>query len=130
MLADLVDRVLKAGLAERRIALLGFSQGACLSLEFIRRRLSPLGAVLGLSGGLMGQHVVAPEPADSFDDMPVLLACSAHDPHIPITRVRETQSVLLSLGANVLLREYPGDSHEVSGDEIALGRRMLAQMAA
>jgi predicted esterase len=132
VLGDLVDRLLGDGLPAQRIALLGFSQGACLSVEFARRRGQRLGAVIGLSGGLIGDAAPMPGPGagQPLEDMPVLLACSDHDPHIPIARVRETDAVLAALGANVLLRVYPGDSHEVNGDEIALARRMLAQLVA
>jgi phospholipase/carboxylesterase len=127
VLGDLVSRVLDAGLPPERIALLGFSQGACLALEFARRRMLPLGAVIGLSGGLIGD-AVAPPPvsAKPFGGMPVLLGCIERDPHIPLERVRETEAVLHALGAEVATRIYPGGSHDINEDEIGLARRLLA----
>ncbi len=111
-LGDLVDRLRAGGMPAACIALLGFSQG--------------------LSGGLIGDVVAEPAASPNIDglpldNMPLLLACSEHDPHIPIGRVRETERVMRTLGANVLLRVYPDDSHEIKDDEISLARRMLKQ---
>jgi predicted esterase len=129
VLGDLMERLARDGLPAERIALLGFSQGACLALEFALRRAQRLGAVLGLSGGLIGDSV-APPPAGArpFQGMPVLLGCSEHDPHIPIGRVRETEAVMSGLGAEVATRIYPGGGHGINDDEVAVARRILAQL--
>ncbi len=128
VLGSLVDQAAAAGVAPERIALLGFSQGACLALEFARRRMQRLGAVIGLSGGLIGE-TVSPAPVDTMPlaAMPVLLGCSERDPHIPISRVRETDAALRALGAEVTTRIYPGTGHDINQDELGLARRLLAQ---
>lgn len=129
VLDDLVNRVVDAGLPPERIALLGFSQGACLALEFILRRALRLGAVIGLSGGLIGEAVAMPPMnARPFGNMPVLLGCSERDPHIPLGRVRETETILRALGAEVSTRIYPGGSHDINEDELSLARHLLARM--
>jgi phospholipase/carboxylesterase len=130
VLDDLVDRLVGDGVPAERIALLGFSQGACLALEFARRRAQRLGAVIGLSGGLIGDRV-APPPAGArpFEGMPVLLGCSERDPHIPIGRVRETDEVMRALGAEVITRVYPGAGHGINEDEVGIARRILARLA-
>ena len=112
-LGDLVDRLVRDGLPMERIALLGFSQGACLALEFALRRAERLGAVIGLSGGLIGDKVAPATGRGMLDGMPVLLGCSEHDPHIPIARVRETETVMRALGAEVVTRIYPGSGHGI-----------------
>ncbi len=131
VLGELLDRVAEAGIPPERTGLLGFSQGACLALEFARRRAQRLGAVIGLSGGLIGDRV-APPPAGArpFEGMPVLLGCSERDPHIPIGRVRETEAVMRALGAEVVTRVYPGGGHGINEDEVDLARQILARMAA
>ena len=129
VLGDMVDRVADAGLPPERIALLGFSQGACLALEFALRRGQRLGAVIGLSGGLIGDAVAMPATgAKPFGGMPILLGCSERDPHIPLGRVRETETVLRALGAEVATRIYPGGSHGINEDELGLACRLLARM--
>lgn len=130
VLGDLVDRVVDAGLPPERIALLGFSQGACLALEFALRRAQRLGALIGFSGGLIGEAVAIPPACTKlFGGMPVLLGCSERDPHIPLGRVRETEAVLRALGAEVATRIYPGGSHDINEDELGLARRLMAQVA-
>lgn len=129
VLGDLFDRLLGSGLPPERIALAGFSQGACLALEFAVRRRQRLAAVLGFSGGLIGETVAQPATtAHPFAGMPVLLGCSERDPHIPLSRVRETDTIMRALGAEVVTRIYPGASHGINGDEVHLARQMLAGM--
>lgn len=129
-LGDLVDQLMSAGLPPERIAVLGFSQGACLALEFALRRAQRLAAVIGFSGGLIGEAVAMPPAgAAPFGGMPVLLGCSERDPHIPLGRVRETEAVLRTLGAEVVTRIYPGGSHDINEDELGLARGLLAQLA-
>ena len=97
MLGGLVDDLVARGLPEGRIAILGFSQGACLALEYALRRGRRLGAILGLSGALIGDVITAPSDAGQpFTGMPVLLGCSEREAHIPLTRARETEAVLQS----------------------------------
>ena len=128
VLGDLVNQLMNAGLPPERIALLGFSQGACLALEFALRRAQRLGAVVGFSGGLIGETVVTPATGTRpFGGMPVLLGCSEHDPHIPLGRVRETEAILRALGAEVATRISPGSGHQINGDEIGLAGRLLAR---
>lgn len=130
VLGDLVDRLVGDGLPAERIALLGFSQGACLALEFALRRAQRLGAVLGLSGGLIGDKVAPPSAGvRPLQGMPVLLGCSEHDPHIPIARVRETEAVMQALGAAVVTRIYPDGDHGINEDEVAIAREILARVA-
>jgi phospholipase/carboxylesterase len=92
VLGALVDRVVAGGVSRERIGLLGFSQGACLALEFARRQGRRFGAVIGFSGGLIGETVPPAAPGDRrFDAMSVFLGCSERDPHIPIACARRTR---------------------------------------
>ena len=130
VLGELADRVAAGGVPFERIALLGFSQGACLALEFARRRAQRLGAVIGLSGGLIGDTVAPPlAGARPFEGMPVLLGCSERDPHVPIGRLNETEAVMRALGAEVVTRIYPGGGHGINEDEVGIARQILARMA-
>ena len=108
-----------------RVVLLGFSQGACLSLEFAARQPRRYGGVVGFSGGLIGAAVTPDAYAGFFNATPVLLGCSDVDPHIPLIRVRETAEVMRGLGAAVTERIYPGLGHTINEDEIAHARAIL-----
>ena len=118
------------GIPPERVALLGFSQGACLSLEFAARRPRRYGAVFALTGGLIGERVDAADYAGSLAGTPVFIGSGDADPHIPLARVRDSASIMRGLGAEVTERIYPGLPHTVIPDEIAHVRRILDGMMA
>ncbi|MBI0434560.1 alpha/beta hydrolase [Roseomonas sp. KE0001] len=129
-LSVLADVLPRTGLPPEKVAVLGFSQGACLALEFLARRRAPLGAAIGFSGGLIGDRL-GPVPSEEvLAGMPVLLGCSRLDPHIPERRVLETEAHLRGLGAAVTTRLYPGGFHGVNQEEAALARTLLATLTA
>jgi predicted esterase len=129
-----VDRLLAecgaAGLPPERVALVGFSQGACLSAEYAARNARRYGALVLLSGGLIGPPGTPREYPGSLSGTPALLGCSDVDPHIPVERVRETSRVLSAMGAEVDERIYPGLAHTVVDDEILAARRILERIPA
>ena len=97
---------------------MGFSQGACLSLEFAARNARGYAAVVGLSGGLIGPPGTPRDYDGAFDGTPVFLGCSDIDPHIPVERVHESSEVFRRMGAAVDERIYPRMGHTVNQDEI------------
>ncbi len=127
VLDGLVGQARAAGVPAERVVLVGFSQGACLALEFAARHPRRYGGVAALSGGLIGsgERPGAPPPDDkafvypgSLQGTPVLLGCSDIDPHIPVARVHRSAEVLADLGARVDKRIFPGMGHTVHPDEI------------
>jgi predicted esterase len=124
MLAGLVNQV-EATIPAARIVLLGFSQGACLALEFAARHARRYGALIGLSGGLIGPEGTPRDYPGSLDGTRVFLGCSDVDPHIPKERVLESGAVFERMGAEVAVRIYPGMAHTVSLDEIAAVQAIL-----
>lgn len=128
-LAALVGEIEAAGVAAGRIALVGFSQGACLALELAARNPRRHGAIVALSGGLIGPPGTRFEYPGSLEGTPVLLGCSDVDPHIPVERVHETAAALRALGAEVDERIYPGMGHTVNDDEVGRLRELLGQLA-
>ena len=125
------------GVPRERVVLAGFSQGACLALEFAARHAGRWGGVVGLSGGLLGSADGAgPPPYDkrfdydgTFAGTPVFLGCDARDAHIPLARVRETAAVFERLGTAVDARIYPDLGHAVNDDELAAFRALLDALA-
>jgi phospholipase/carboxylesterase len=121
-----LERLAKEGFAPERVALIGFSQGGCLALEYAARNAKRYGAIAGLSAGLIGPPGTPRDYAGAFAATPVFLGCSDVDPHIPLPRVHETRDVLARMGANVTERIYPGMGHTINADEIAEVGKLLA----
>jgi phospholipase/carboxylesterase len=107
-----------SGFAYRDIYLLGFSQGACLALEFAARNPQRYGGVFGLSGGLIGPEGTPRLYEGTLAGTPVFLGCSDVDSHIPKERVLESEKVLESMDAVVLTKLYKNFGHSVNEDEI------------
>ena len=128
VVARLITEAGAAGIPSERIAILGFSQGACLGLEFAARNPRRYGAVLALSGGLIGERIAAEDYAGSLAGTPVFIGCSDVDPHIPLARVQESIVVMAHLGGDVTERIYPGMAHTIVADEVAHVQRLVDGM--
>lgn len=127
VLERLLERV-EAHVPAERVVLLGFSQGACLTLEFAARHARRFGAVVGLSGGLIGPDDTPRDYPGDFAGTPVFLGCSDVDPHIPKDRVVASGEVFKRMGAALTLRLYPGMAHTVGEEEIEAVRKLLASV--
>jgi predicted esterase len=126
VLEDLVSMLDAEGIDPSRLAVMGFSQGACLAQEFAARHARRYHAVIGLSGGLIGPPDTPRNYAGAFDATPVFLGCSDIDPHIPVERVHESADVFKRMNAVVDERIYPRMGHTVNPDEIDAVRALLS----
>jgi phospholipase/carboxylesterase len=121
----LVREVRTAGVTDERIGLVGFSQGACLALEYAARHPRRYGFIAGLSGALIGPLGEA-RPAFDLQSTPVLVGCAERDAHIPLEHVEASIRALQSSGANVERQIFPGSAHTVFPSEITwLASRFL-----
>lgn len=136
-IADVRRRIEEAGIPAERTIVMGFSQGACLSLEYVARNPRRYGGAVALSGGLIGTRSrEGAEPPDdkefeyegSLEGTPVFLGCSDIDAHIPVQRVHRSAEVLEELGGDVTKRIYEGMGHTVNRDEIRVVRDIVARV--
>ncbi len=128
VIASILAQLAEAGISAERTMLLGFSQGACLSLEFAARNAQRYGGLVGLSGGLIGPDGTPRKYAGSLEGTPVFLGCSDADFHIPKERVEHSAEVLQRLGGNVTKRLYPRMGHTVIRDEVRFVHGMMAEL--
>ncbi len=125
-IADIVAFLMdEHNIPSEKVMILGFSQGACLALEFGARNAQRFGGLVALSGGLVGPDGTPRDYPGDFGDTPIFLGCSDVDFHIPLQRVKHSTEVLGSMGASVEERIYPGMGHTVNDDEIAYVREMV-----
>ena len=124
--ARLIDEVIAEGVQPENIILGGFSQGACLTAEVLIRNPRRYGAVLILTGGLIGPPETHWTPQPALRGVPVYLTGSKVDQWVPVARVEETERVLSASGADVRLRIFDEGPHAVSAEEIAAARAILS----
>jgi len=118
----------RAELPGRPLLLAGFSQGACLSIEYLCAGLPPPDALAAFTGCRVG----VPEDARSEAvpaGVPVYLSGSDADPWIPVSAFAAAAQSLGSSGARLRADLFPGRSHEVSNAEIAMLGTILADLS-
>ncbi len=124
-----IDEIAAAGLEPKAVMVAGFSQGACLSLEYAARGSRPIGAVAAFSGGLIGPVDEPHMPlAEDVRDMPVFLGSGTVDDHVAPEQVRESARLFEEAGAEVDVRIYEGMTHTINEDEIAAVRALIQRL--
>lgn len=119
LLIDVVNDINKAGIADENIYFLGFSQGACLTLEYVTRNARRWGGVVAFTGGLIGDRLYTENYRGDFEGTPVFIGTGDPDPHVPVERVRESAAVIRSMHASVTEKVYPGMGHTINHDELS-----------
>ena len=120
---EVVAQALADGFTADKIYFMGFSQGACLTLEYITRNAKQYGGAVAFTGGLIGEELNLNNYKGDFANTPVLITTGDPDPHVPLSRVEESVGVLKSMNANVTLKVYKGRAHTISFDEIGLANQ-------
>jgi predicted esterase len=127
-IGGIVAKLNEAGIASDRIFLLGFSQGACLALEYAARHPQRYAGMVALSGALIENGDQPRSYSGSLDGTPAFLGCSDADFHIPAQRVLRSEQVLRGMGANVTAKLYPHLGHTVNDDEIDAVNAMIKRV--
>ena len=125
LLNDIVSDLEKTGIHSHKIYFLGFSQGACLTLEFIARNAMRWGGVAAFTGGLIGDKIYNENYRGDFAGTPVFIGTSDPDAHVPVKRVYDTINILKTMNADVTVRVYPNMGHAINMDEISFVNRFI-----
>ena len=123
-----LDLATNAGIPAQRIALCGFSQGACLATEFVGRHPRRYAALLAYTGGLIGPPGEAIILTGDLERTPVLLSSGDPDPHVPWERVQQSADLLTGIGGVVTARRYANRPHTVLPEEVREGKTLLSAM--
>lgn len=118
VLGQLVENIKQKGFDSQQIYLLGFSQGACLTSEFVGQNAQLFGGIFILSGGVIGDSIKPERYSGDFKGTPIFLGCSDIDAHVPLHRVQDSTTVFKNLGANVTEKIYPNAPHSIFQDEV------------
>jgi phospholipase/carboxylesterase len=125
---ETLHRAVAAGIERHKIAIVGFSQGACLATEFVARNAARYGGLVAFTGGLIGPPGTKFVYSGEFSGTACFLGAGDRDPHVPWKRVEESASVLSGLGAVVTLQRYPGLPHTINKDEIVHAKIILRRL--
>lgn len=126
-----VSQIISGGMPAQRIIIGGFSQGACLALEYAARHPQRFGGVLAFSGGLIGDEnepLPLPHEGQPLAGTPIFIGTYRHDAQIPIARVRESAELLTVMGGRVNLQVYDGSEHTINDDEITHAQGVLSSI--
>lgn len=124
-IAELLDDLQGLYFQKKDIYFLGFSQGACLTLEFCARNADRYGGIITFTGGLLGEQVDTSLYKGNFQGTPIFIGASDHDPHVPEERIDASEVVLNRMGALVTKKIYPNLSHTINDDEISIANSIL-----
>jgi phospholipase/carboxylesterase len=125
VISSLVDEVVAEGIERNHIYFLGFSQGACLALEYVTRHADTYGGVIAFTGGLIGKELDQGNYKGDFKDTPVLITTGDPDPHVPLSRVQESVAILENMNARVELKVYRGRVHTIQIGELELANEWV-----
>jgi phospholipase/carboxylesterase len=129
LLATTVGRATGAGMPQNKVAVVGFSQGACLATEFVARNPARYGGLIAFTGGLIGPPGTKFSYSGKLSGTPAFLGAGDPDPHVPWERVQESAAVLSALGGEVSLRRYPALPHTINHDEVEQATQILATLS-
>jgi phospholipase/carboxylesterase len=125
LLSSLVSDIEAGGIPSGKIYLLGFSQGACLTLEFAARNARIWGGAIAFTGGLIGDQLNMANYSGNFGGTRIFIGNSDQDPHVPATRTQESADVMKKMGADVVYKVYNGMPHTINNDELAVAATIL-----
>jgi phospholipase/carboxylesterase len=113
-----VHQITARGISEKNIYFLGFSQGACLTLEYVARNARRYGGIVAFTGGLIGDQINESLYTGDFEMTPVFFGSSNPDMHVPVQRVHASVGIFRKMGADTTENIYPNMGHTINQDEI------------
>lgn len=125
ILDEITDDINGNGIANSNIFYLGFSQGACLTLEYVTRNAQKYGGVVAFTGGLIGDKIYEQNYSGDFESTPVVIGTSDPDPHVPIQRVQDSVKLIRSMNAQVTEKIYKNMGHTINEDEIDIVNNII-----
>lgn len=122
--AFLDARLLEEGLTDDRLALVGFSQGAMMSLEIAPRRDPAMAGVVAISGRLMRPEALS---AEAVVKPPVLLIHGDQDPVVPFDEMARAGDALVAAGFQTFGHVMQGTGHGIAPDGLGVALQFLQE---
>jgi len=122
---ELVQDIVKAGIPAEQIYFMGFSQGACLTLEYVTRNAMKYGGVIAFTGGLIGQVLELENYKGDFGQTTILISTGDPDAHVPLKRVKESAAVMEKMNGRMHVVVYPAKQHTITNEEIDIANQLF-----
>ena len=116
LIENLITSLNEKNISKENIYFLGFSQGACLTLEFVARNATKYGGVAAFTGGLIGDKIYTENYKGNFEQTSFFIGSSNPDFNVPVERVYATTNILKSMGAAVTEKIYENMGHTINED--------------
>lgn len=123
---ELATHIKGGGVAPENTFILGFSQGACLTLEFAAHNAQKWGGIIALTGGLIGDKLEPTRYTGNFSCTPILMTNGSNDPHVPLLRSEQSKQQIEKMGARVELQVYANRPHTILQEELKLVKGCLS----
>ena len=114
----LVKEAKENGFTTDQIYFIGFSQGACLSLEYVARNANKYGGVIAFTGGLIGEVLDTEKYSGKFLGTPIFIGSSYKDMHVPLKRIQDSAEVFEKMGAATKTLIFQDTNHTIREEEI------------
>lgn len=118
------QRLAEEGLPPQAMALLGFSQGAMMSMHVAPRRAQALAGVVAISGRLMFPERLA---AEALVKPPVLLIHGDQDPVVPFADMSLAGNALVGAGFETFGHVMRGTGHGIAPDGLGVALQFLKE---
>ena len=125
LINETVKKIIASGIPAENIYFAGFSQGACILLEYITRNAKRYGGAVAFTGGLIGEKMNIANYNGDFSGTPILITTGDPDPHVPLSRVEESAAILKEMSANVTVKVYKSRPHTITANEIELANQFI-----
>jgi phospholipase/carboxylesterase len=117
-------RLAEAGLGADRLVLIGFSQGAMMSLHVAPRREEPVAGVVAISGRLLRPERLEAEAAVKPS---VLLMHGDQDPVVPFSDMGKAGEALVAAGFPTYGHVMQGTGHGIAPDGLGVALQFLKE---
>jgi phospholipase/carboxylesterase len=122
---ELVQEIIKAGIPAEKIFFMGFSQGACLTLEYVARNATKFGGVIAFTGGLIGEILDLENYKGDFAQTTILITTGDPDAHVPLKRVKKSAALMEKMNGRMHVMVYPAKQHTISNEEIEVANELF-----
>ncbi len=118
LIDEVVADLISSGYSYQQIYFAGFSQGACLTLEYTARNPKRYGGIIAFTGGLIGDKIREHLYQGDFKQTPLFLGTSDPDSHVPLERAKASAILFEDMNANTYFQVYPNMGHIISSEEL------------